>query len=239
MDDRMLKPKVAALCAALIFATPSLVVAAKQLHSPEAITAAVDTFLSEFPFDSLYPVDYEINRLSNRLRLVRCNDPLEIDFSPNAKHYGKTHLRVRCPSGKKWRINIGVKLNVFHDVVLAKHSVSRGVVIAEEDLLLKKFPRSKIFSDFYSSKDEVIGLVTTMPVRSEQLLNGRLVSAPNLVQKGQRVMLIARAGGIKISVQGKALNHAKRGELVRVQNKDSGRIVEGVAVGSGKVEIPL
>ncbi len=235
----MLKRKLAILCVAWTLSQQTFAVAAKRIHSPDAIAASVEEFLQNYPFETVYPVDFKVNRISNRLRLSYCKEALEIDFSPNAKRYGKTHLRLQCPSGKKWRINIGVELNVFHDTVLSKHAMRRGIVVAAEDLLLKKLPRSKIFSDFYSKKSDVIGLVTTMPVRAEQLLSGRLVSVADVVSKGQSVMVIARAAGIDISTRGKALNHAKRGELVRVQNKDSGRIVEGIAVDPGKVEIPL
>lgn len=213
--------------------------AAKRLHPPEDIAAAAEDFLRAYSFESTYPVEFNLNPLSSRLRLNYCSDPLEIAFSPNAKHFGKTHLRASCPSGKKWKINIGVELKVFQDVVLMKHSISRGAIIDQKDLLIKKIPRSKIFTDFYSYKNDIVGLVTTMPVRAEQIISSRLVNAANLVSKGQAVILIARTGGINITSRGKALNSALRGELVRVQNKDSGRIVEGIAIDLGKVEIPL
>jgi len=229
-----------ALLLALVFVSiASPTIAAKKQHPPEAIQAAAEDFLRSYPFDSTYPVEFELNALSSRLRLSYCSDSIEISFSPNAKHYGKTHLRASCSSGKKWKINIGVELKVFKDVVMMKHPINRGVVISEKDLLLKKIPRSKIFTDFYSYKNDIVGLVTTMPVRAEQIISSRLVNTANLVFKGQAVILQAKSGGINITSRGKALNSAQRGELVRVQNKDSGRIVEGIAIGSGKVEIPL
>lgn len=230
--------KALLLTLALIGASPHTL-AASRLHPTEDIQAAAEDFLRAYPFESSYPVEFNLNTLSSRLRLSYCQDPVEIAFSPNAKHFGKTHLRASCPSGKKWKINIGVELKVFQDVVVMKHPINRGAVVDEKDLLLKKLPRSKIFTDFYSYKDDIVGLVTTMPVRAEQIISSRLVNAANLVSKGQAVILFARTGGINITSRGKALNSALRGELVRVQNKDSGRIVEGIAIDLGKVEIPL
>lgn len=213
--------------------------AASKRHPPEAIASATEDFLRAYPFESNYPVEFSISRLSSRLALAYCDEPLEISFSPNSKRFGKTHLRASCPVGKRWKINIAVDLKVFQDAVIVKHPIRRGVVIAEKDLLLKKLPRSKIYTDFYSQKSDIVGLVTTMPLREGQIIASRVVSAANLVSKGQTVVLLARAGGINITTKGKALNDAKRGGTVRVQNNDSGRVVEGIAVDMGKVEIPL
>lgn len=223
-----------------ILAVITTAAAAKpKLHPPESIAAAAEDFLRSYTFDSLYPVEFSINRLSSRLALEACKSPLEIEFSPHSKQFGKTHLRVSCPSGKRWRINLGVELTVYQDVVTMKHSLNRGVVVSKEDLLLVKTPRSKIYTDFYSQLEEVSGLVTTTPIRAGQTVARRLVAAANLVKKGQSVIVVARASGINITTKGKALNNAQRGQTVRVQNKDSGRVVEGIAVDMGKVEIPL
>jgi len=213
--------------------------AATKRHPIEDITAAAEEFLSTYSFESEFPVEYTINRLSNRLALAYCEDPVQVDFSHNAKQFGKTHLTAACPSGKRWKINIGVDLNVYHNTVTMKHALNRGVVVGEKDLLLKKLERSKIYTDFYSQKSDIVGLVTTMPLRAGQIVSSRVVNVANLVTKGQTVILVARAGGINISTKGKALNSAQRGGNVRVQNKDSGRVVEGIAVDTGKVEIPL
>lgn len=238
MDDNMQILRRTATLALALALSPAIAPAAVQ-HAPEDISAAAEEFLRAYPFESRYPVEFSVRPLSSRLRLARCADEVQIAFSPNAKRYGKTHLQASCPSGKRWKINLSVQLRVYQDVVLMKHPVSRGAVIDQDDLIVKKFPRSKIFSDFYSYKNDIVGLVTTMPVRAEQIVSRRLVSAANLIHKGQSVVLVARARGIAITSRGKALNNALRGETVRVQNKDSGRIVEGIAVELGKVEIPL
>lgn len=235
----MLKPHTATLAALIFIGAHHSASAAMKLHPPEDISAAAEDFLRAHPFESNHPVDFTLNKISSRLALKQCDEPLEIGFSPNAKQYGNTHLRVKCPSGKKWRINIGVALNVYHDAVVMKHALGRDVVIDSSDLLLMKLPRAKIYTDFYSQVSDIVGLVTTMPLRDGQIVSSRLVSAANLVKKGQSVILVARAGGINITTRGKALNNAQRGETVRVQNKDSGRIVEGIAVDMAKVEIPL
>lgn len=211
----------------------------KKTHSSADLSTAAEDFLRAYTFESIYPVEFDVRAPSNRLKLEHCEQDIEVSFSPNAKHYGKTHLRAQCPSGTQWKINIGVELKVFYDTVVMKHSLGRGVIIGADDLTLEKHPRSKIYTDFYSQKEKLVGLVTTMPLRSGQIVSSRTVSAANLIHKGQSVMLIARSGGINITTRGKALNSAQRGETVRVQNKDSGRIVEGIAVDAGKIEILL
>ncbi|MGB0867639.1 MAG: hypothetical protein ACPGSC_14100, partial [Granulosicoccaceae bacterium] len=76
---------------AIVFAlaiSSANVPAASRLHAPEAISAAAEDFLRAYPFESKYPVEFELNPLSNRLRLAYCSDPIKIEFSQNAKRYG-------------------------------------------------------------------------------------------------------------------------------------------------------
>jgi len=213
--------------------------AAAKTHPPESILAAANDYLRAYPFESDYPVEFRLSPLSSRLSVAQCEEPIDVRFGDNAKRYGKTHVLASCSGDKHWRINLGVDISLYHDTVTVQRPVARGTVIDASDLRIDKVLRSKIFTDFYSSKQNIVGLVAKMPLREGQIINSRLVSAADLIRKGQTVVLMARAGGIHINTKGKALGNAKRGELVRVKNNDSGRIVEGIASDIGKVEIPL
>jgi flagellar biosynthesis anti-sigma factor FlgM len=76
------------------------------------------------------------------------------------------------------------------------------------------------------------GMAAGQPLRSE------LLSAPWAVQQGQSVRLLTSGAGFTISNEGKALNNAGEGQLVRVRTA-SGQVVSGVArvAGSSKCRI--
>ena len=66
-----------------------------------------------------------------------------------------------------------------------------------------------------------------------------MVQLPLSVRRGQRVVLVARAGGLVVRMDGKALASAAVEGVVRVQNRQSKRIVEGVVRAGGIVDVPM
>ena len=66
-----------------------------------------------------------------------------------------------------------------------------------------------------------------------------MLEADRIVSKGQSVILIATQGGLKVSMTGKALSDGALNQRIRVENLNSGRVVEGIVRSREHVEIVL
>jgi flagellar basal body P-ring formation protein FlgA len=71
------------------------------------------------------------------------------------------------------------------------------------------------------------------------VITNQFLAAAKAVQRGQSVTLIADAGGMSVSMAGRALSDALINQRVKVQNLSSGKIVEGIARSEQTVEIIL
>lgn len=60
-----------------------------------------------------------------------------------------------------------------------------------------------------------------------------------LIRRGQRVTLLAQAGGLQVRAPGKALAEGAAEQRIQVQNLSSLRVVEGVVEGNGVVRVEL
>ena len=60
-----------------------------------------------------------------------------------------------------------------------------------------------------------------------------------LVRSGQQVTLLLDFNGLQVRSSGKALQSARLGQLVKVRNSQSRKIVEGVVAGEGLVRIGI
>jgi flagella basal body P-ring formation protein FlgA len=60
-----------------------------------------------------------------------------------------------------------------------------------------------------------------------------------MVKSGQNVTLILDYKGINIRTSGKALQSARMGQIVKVRNSKSQKIVEGIVAGEGLVKVNL
>jgi len=115
----------------------------------------------------------------------------------------------------------------------------RGHVVTAADLLRVSVPRSRKSVDAIRSVAEVDGGTLKRAVEKGELLTRRYVEMPPLVSRGDRVTMVARSGGIRITAVGEALGSARQGEPVRVRNLDSLKIISGRAVAAQTVEMEL
>ncbi|MEM7375904.1 MAG: flagellar basal body P-ring formation chaperone FlgA [Pseudomonadota bacterium] len=207
---------------------------------PADVTQAVEALLETHAFETPYPVEYDIKPLDRRLRLKPCDTELTAGFRDARRTEGSTHVEVSCSdSVAPWRVHVSVVVRVWVDAVAATSPIARGATVTAADLELVKSERSRLYQGYFERIEDVVGLSAAMPLRNSQILNARHLRAPFLVNKGQRVTILARGGQIEIRAQGQALDNASQGQRVTVRNLTSGRVVDGVAVKRGTVQVPL
>ncbi len=207
--------------------------------TPDRIHQAVEQFVAAHDFESPYPVDLTVKRLDNRLRLKPCDSALEVRFRDDQRESGNTHVEVACMSQAPWKIHVAVNVKVWTDAVVASQPIARDSTLSASDVQFLKVDQSTLYHGHFSDLEDVIGLTAATPIRGDQILNARHLRAPYLVNKGQRVTILAISGNFAIRTNGTALANASRGQNVKIKNSDSGRIVDAIAVDRATVEVPL
>jgi flagella basal body P-ring formation protein FlgA len=72
------------------------------------------------------------------------------------------------------------------------------------------------------------------PLRAGAAAQGRDLTAPQVIKAGDPVTVTWRAGGVTLSLQGKAAANAAAGESVAVVNLTSKKTVQAVAIAPGQ-----
>jgi flagella basal body P-ring formation protein FlgA len=134
---------------------------------------------------------------------------------------------------------LAVKVDAVVEVWTMVEERPRGHVVTAEDLQRVRVPRSRMAVDAIRSPAEVDGGTLKRAVGPGEQLTRRYVEMPPIVSRGDRVTMVARSGGIRITAVGEALGSARQGEPVRVRNIDSLKIISGRAVAAQTVEMEL
>jgi len=74
---------------------------------------------------------------------------------------------------------------------------------------------------------------------SNSILNSANVAPKLLVTSGQKVTIILKINGLHIKSTGLALQSASLGQLIKVRNTQSNKIVEGTVSSEGQVSVTL
>jgi len=215
-------------------------VAAPPVQDLDAVRAAARAHVAR-----LYAAEGEVRHeirveaLDPRLRLRACDRPLETFDPPGARRHGNTTVGVRCPGRTRWTVYVPVRVALIRPVVVTRHPIPRGQVLRATDLRLAERDTATLPMGYLTRVEAAIGRRARRPLPAGAVVApGHLDRAP-VVRRGQRVILLAARRGLEVRVAGEALADAARGERVRVRNLRSRRIVEGVVVAAGVVQVTL
>jgi flagella basal body P-ring formation protein FlgA len=75
------------------------------------------------------------------------------------------------------------------------------------------------------------------PLIAGRMLTPQMLQADLAIRRGQTVTLAVNNSGVSIRMSGKALMDGALGQRIRVENTNSGRIVEGIVRSREHVEI--
>lgn len=112
-----------------------------------------------------------------------------------------------------------------------------GTVLTADDIVMKKVPLRYADNTGIVSLDQLLGKQLERPGRANLMLRAGDVVAPQVVARNQMVTVVLRSGPMTLTVKGQALNAASQGQPVQVLNTATKKILSGVALSDGAVEI--
>lgn len=176
--------------------------------------------------------------LDERLRLAACEQSVEAFLRPGVKISAKTVVGVRCHGPKPWKVYVPVQVAVHDTVWVARHSLARGHLLTKADLAPDERDISRMNGGFVLNPEMLIGRRLRQAMLAGRAFTAGLVEADNVVHRGQTVTLAITTAGITIRMAGKAMMDGALNQRIRVENLNSGRIIEGIVRSRELVEIP-
>lgn len=106
--------------------------------------------------------------------------------------------------------------------------VPRGEEIAAGDLELREMSKSELPRETVRNLAEVAGMAARRSLNAGEPLRASDLERPRLVQRNSMITLVYRSASLNITVRGRSLDDGTRGDIVRILNPRSKRIVEGM-----------
>lgn len=184
-------------------------------------------------------IDISIGTLDSRLRLHRCNKPLEAFRTPGTRMLGNTSIGIECTDAAPWKLYVPVKISIYENVLTAKRYLKRGTQIKPDDIELHRRDLSTITRGYITEPQQAVGMILKQTLMADALLTPVMLEAQKLVHRGEGVIILAKNNGVEVRMKGKALVDGANGQTIRVKNLASQRIVEGQVISRGVVSVPM
>lgn len=182
-------------------------------------------------------ISVEVRPLDKRLRLPRCDEPLNGVIPQTSQALGAISVRIECATPKPWSIYVRAKVIAQRAVPVLTRPLARNATVSAADIRLVNMPVESVSNGIIFDPQQIIGMEVVRSLDADSTIRINQLRAPTVVKRGQLVTLIAGAGGLEVKIQGKAMGDAVEGERVSVSNLSSGKKVEGTANSDGTVTV--
>ena len=204
----------------------------------------VQTQLEQYLIESLASPTQETltvvaNPIDSRLKLKQCDRPLTFRAQGNPRSASNVTVKVQCLGVVRWSLYATARIQRLVDIIVANRALNRGEQLTSSDLRTEQRDINRVGRGFVTSSLEIIGQQLRRPLRAGDPLRASGLEAPQLIAKGDQLVVEAQSGSLKVVVAGTALSNGKLGQQIRVQNSRSERVFKAKVVAAGRVQVTL
>ncbi|KUJ76089.1 flagellar biosynthesis protein FlgA [Thiomicrospira sp. XS5] len=180
---------------------------------------------------------YDIRKFSDRLRLPRCQEPLELEDKAPQKTFGRMTFKLQCPD-PEWKIFVTATVEGDLPVVISTKGILKQAVIQPGDVKQVFMPYQKVRRGALINVDRAVGMRAKRAIPPNTILKVRQLQPPYMVFEDNNVTIITRVGNIKVKSLGIALKNGVKNQQIPVRNLSSQKIVKGIVIAPNTVVIP-
>lgn len=122
-------------------------------------------------------------------------------------------------------------------VPVPTHRIMPGAILTKADFHELPLPYSQIGTFAETQLDQLVGMQAQRMLETDRPVMIQSISAPIVIDRGQRVSIQYKSGAMSLSAAGRAIAAAAVNQPVRVINLASNKTVTGIARPDGIVEV--
>jgi flagella basal body P-ring formation protein FlgA len=236
MQQTLTMIKNTPLILALAFVFLATAHAEQGSQSHESIDEAVKGYIAQ-NINLKGEFEVSLMPLDSRLILPQCAEPLEVFTTTDLIKAGRTTIGVRCNVEKKWSIFTSAIIKTYQMVVILSQPIQRGEIITRQHLAIEKRDVSKLRDDFVTQIEQVENKQITRPLNTGTILSLSNVVEPKLIKRGDKVVISTTKPDFSIRMSGVAMMDGTKGQLIKIKNQNSGRIINATVIEPGLVSV--
>jgi flagellar basal body P-ring formation protein FlgA len=146
-------------------------------------------------------------------------------------------LEIRVDDQFKKRIRINSKVLVSQKVIKTKRAMRRGEIISNDEINVETIQTERPIKNAITNINSALGYETTRNISIGKILIPNFIKRPALGNRGDKILIMAQKGGMKITTPGILKEDGYEDAMVRVLNMESKKIIYGRLVDSNTVKV--
>lgn len=208
-----------------------IVTGAGQIVAKEDVQAAIRRAL-----DNETGSDLDV-AFSERPAPIAVGPDEEIDLSVDILSYdritGRFSARISANPNTQ-PVTLRGRAYTVSEVPVLTRNISRGKIIEPEDITMVWQRSSRLGRNVITDAALLVGMAARRSLRAGRIVRSNDVETPKIVAKGDLVSLVFIRGALQLTAIVQALESGAEGDIVRVVNPRSRKIVEMIVTAPGR-----
>lgn len=177
-----------------------------------------------------------ISGIPNSYRSHACPEKLQVD-SGKQLTLGRNSIQVSCATSSNWSLMLTAEIEVWREVVVIRDHLSRGERIRLSSLTLQERNIGNLQRGYFTDLNDVANQVSKRSLRAGVALDPSMVDLPIIIRRGQTVTLRVEHPGLSVNMQGIALSKGRKGDVIKVKNSRTDKVLFGTVVHADLITI--
>ncbi len=208
-------------------------------QSLASIQEAALSHVQETLSDDRYELIVEPGKMDERLKLKSCDGALQASLPNTMNQSNKITVSVSCQGTERWTLYVPVFVKKMAEVITINHNVTRNAILSADDVAVRLMDISTITRGYYTDPKEVAGMAVKKSLRFGEVVTPLHLELPTVVKRGSQVKILSKGAGVVVTAEGLALKDGAKGDWIQVRNISSSRVIEGLVLADGSIEVPL
>lgn len=153
----------------------------------------------------------------------------------NGRFEARLALANGTETGEAWSVT-GSMLEM-REIAVPIGDLDRGEAIQAKDLVLIKRPAAQVGADIVRPIGDLVGMVPRRALKAGEPIRSGDLAKPILVEKSALVTVTYSSRGLTLAMRGRAIGSGSMGDVIKVQNMQSKKVIEGIVSGQAQVNI--
>lgn len=129
-------------------------------------------------------------------------------------------------------------IHMYRNIVLVGHEIAAHELIAQEALHLERMEVGRLSGGYFTNLADVAGYAAKRSLAPGMIITKSMLEKPILIKRGATVVILAQSGSLQVTAQGEALQDGRNGQLIRVMNIQSRKVILAQILDAGTVMAP-
>ncbi len=186
-------------------------------------------------------VEVVLSNRSARIYLAADNpgdvriDNLSVD-SENGR-FRATLLMPSDSAGRAGRVDLSGRIHPIIRVPVPSATLRPGDVIAADDITWTTVRTASVRDNIVTGLDQLVGRTPRRPLNPDMPVRLTDLIIQDAVNRGTAVTIVFETPAMLLTVSGRALDSGARGDVIRVQNLQSGRTIDAKVISPDQVAV--